>query len=728
MRLFFLLLLVHLRTILLAQTTILLAPNPAASDERAAAVLQRYLREITGRPVEVLSTLKVPAQGALVVIGNHPNLSLTGLQRAPSLKADAYFLEGKNNSFLIAGGGDMGAEYGVYDLLERLGCRKYSPRDSFIPRIPNLRLPELPPTYQAPAFPYRELHYEPAFDEAWARWHRLKTRADKAAEWGLFVHTFQVLCPDDNYFAEHPEYFSWNGAQRSPGQLCLSNDTVRQIVTEALRQKMREKPDAVYWSVSQNDNYDYCKCPRCAASDARYGSPAGTLLAFVNEVAAAFPRKTISTLAYQYTRRAPTGIKPAPNVSVCLCSIECNRGQPIAAGCADFARDVAEWAQLTANLMIWDYVVQFRSYISPFPNWHTLQPNLQLFYRHGVKMMFEQGSGGSRSEFSDMRAYLLAKLMWNPNTDMDSVLTDFGKGYYGAAQPAVWAYIHDLTEHVQATGNRLWIYDIPQNEAFLRGDLLAKHMVNFLDAADALRGDTARLRRLLAARLPISFARAEIAKTDSLFVLDMLADRPGQYREAFQIFVDDCKTAGFETLHENRYSPQQYVDDFIAFLEKERRAVASKAVAPVLTTPASPSYAGGNPDELTNKRVGELDYRFNWLGFQGADLQATVQVNGDSVSSIEVSFLQDQQSWVFFPEKVTVEVSENGTDFKVVHEEPVEILPDGKKAIRTVRADVPTGSRVQSVRLTAVNIKTCPPWHTCNGNPCWIFADEIVVR
>ncbi len=236
----------------------------------------------------------------------------------------------------------MGPEYGVYDLLERIGCRKFSPRDSLLPKLPNLVLPKLEPTLETPAFQYRELHYEPAFDEAWARWHRLKTRADKTAEWGLFVHTFHLLCPDDKYFAEHPEYFSWNGAQRSRGQLCLSNDTVKQIVIEALREKMREKPEAIYWSVSQNDNYDYCKCPRCAASDARYGSPAGTLLAFVNQVAAAFPRKTISTLAYQYTRRAPKDIKPAPNVSVCLCSIECNRGEPITTGCSDFARDVDE--------------------------------------------------------------------------------------------------------------------------------------------------------------------------------------------------------------------------------------------------------------------------------------------------------------------------------------------------------------------------------------------------
>ncbi|TNE53727.1 MAG: DUF4838 domain-containing protein [Bacteroidetes bacterium] len=712
-----------------AQTpTILLSPQATSDEEHAGRILQDYLQQMTRQPVALVSSLKVPAQGAVVLLGSHPNLRLAGLQPAPELSGDAYFIQGKNNAFHIAGAGAMGTEYGVYDLLERLGCRKYSPRDSFLPEISTLRLPVVAPRVETPAFPYRELHYEPAFDPGWARWHRLKTREDKDREWGMFVHTFQHLCPAETYFAAHPEYFSWNGAQRSPGQLCLTNDTVVSIVTEALRGKILERPDAVYWSVSQNDNYDFCKCQKCAASDAWYGSPAGTLLAFVNKIAAAFPDKIISTLAYQYTRQAPANIRPAGNVSICLCSIECNRGLPIAEGCRDFARDVEEWAALTERLMIWDYVVQFRSYVSPFPNWHTLQPNLQLFQKHGVRMVFEQGSGRDRSEFSDMRAYLLAKLMWNPQANVDSILQDFGTGYYGAAQPAIREYIDDLTASLARYGNRLWIYDIPQNELFLTTDLLRESLLRFLDADALLEGDPVRQRHLLAARLPVSFARVEKAKIDSLSVREMLSDSPEQYREAFRFFIDDCKTVGFQNLHERRYTPEHYVDDFIAFLEEQRTATGSIAYAPRLTIPASTTYAGGNPSELTNGRIGELDYRYNWLGFQGDDLQATVQLRGDSCSYIRIAFLQDQQSWVFYPQKVIVEVSANGMYYQRVHEEDILVVPSGKKAARKVEVHLREPIPAQYVRVTALNLKTCPAWHTCNGNPCWIFADELVVK
>jgi len=718
-----------------AQTPAIWLPaRPLPAEQEAARVLAHYLGEMTRGTVQVYQQATVPEKWSLgrplVLLGAHPTLARFGLETPPALAEDAYFLQGKNNVFHIAGGG-MGTEYGVYDLLERLGCRKYSPRDSLVPVVTRLVLPTLAPTLQKPAFPYRELHYEPAFDEGWARWHRLKTRRNKEQEWGLFVHTFHILCPAEKYFTEHPEYFAWNGAQRSTGQLCLSNDTVRQIVTAALREKMEKKPEAKYWSVSQDDNYDSCKCSRCAASDARYGSPAGTLLAFVNAVAAAFPDKIISTLAYQYTRRAPKGIRPASNLSICLCSIECDRGQPIAEGCRDFARDVEEWAALTDNLMIWDYVVQFRSYVSPFPNWHTLQPNVQLFQKNGVRMLFEQGSGGDRSEFSDMRAYLLAKLMWNPAANMDSILLDFGKGYYGSAQPAVWGYIHDLTTSLQANGNHLWIYDIPQNERFLSDSLLRNHLVNLIYAERRLGTDTARQRRVLAARLPISFALAERAKADSLALLEILGDSPEQYRSGLQLFVDGCKAAGFQNLHENRYAPEAYRTDFTNFIEKQRVAAGSRAYSAVLAKPASATYAKGDPNELTNRRIGEPDYRYNWLGFQGNDLQVTVRVQGDSCSNISVSFLQDQQSWVFFPKRVVFEVSADGVLFRQVHAEEIDIVPDGKKAFRTVGATLavaPTSGVVRYVRVTATNIGVCPDWHSCNGNPCWIFADEVVVR
>jgi hypothetical protein len=121
---------------------------------------------------------------------------------------------------------------------------------------------------------------------------------------------------------------------------------------------LEEFPDADVISVSQDDNQQYCECENCRVIDEREGSPSGTMIYFVNKVAEQFPDKMISTLAYQYTRKAPEHIKPAENVLITLCSIECDRSAPIEEKCADFAEDLVAWGKLTDNVRIWDYTTQ----------------------------------------------------------------------------------------------------------------------------------------------------------------------------------------------------------------------------------------------------------------------------------------------------------------------------------------------------------------------------------
>ena len=110
---------------------------------------------------------------------------------------------------------------------------------------------------------------------------------------------------------------------------------------------MAAQPDKKIWSVSQNDNFSYCQCPECLKVIEEEGSPAGPIIRFVNRVAALFPDKTISTLAYQYSRPAPRRTRPAPNVEVMLCTIELDRSRPIAEApsSASFVRDIGDWSR-----------------------------------------------------------------------------------------------------------------------------------------------------------------------------------------------------------------------------------------------------------------------------------------------------------------------------------------------------------------------------------------------
>jgi hypothetical protein len=221
------------------------------------------------------------------------------------------------------------------------------------------------------------------------------------------------LVPPDQYFNDHPEYYALMAGKRSKTQLCLTNPDDLKIVIEELGKRMREKPQAKYWSVSQMDTYGYCECDQCKAINEREGSPSGSLIEFVNKVAQAFPDKIISTLAYQYSRSAPKFVKPASNVNIMLCTIECDRNRPLEADTApgSFLHDLQNWSKIANDILVWDYVIQFTNMIAPFPNFPVLQPNIRLFKKYGVTSVFEQGCHGTYSEFQELRQYMLAKLL-----------------------------------------------------------------------------------------------------------------------------------------------------------------------------------------------------------------------------------------------------------------------------------------------------------------------------
>ncbi|GIT74783.1 MAG: hypothetical protein Ct9H300mP29_7770 [Candidatus Neomarinimicrobiota bacterium] len=161
----------------------------------------------------------------------------------------------------------------------------------------------------------------------YAEWHNYIT-GGTGKRLGNVGSTFDDLIPPEKYFNEHPEYFSLNnGVRSSKTQLCLSNPNVLDLVILHLKELISKNPLANHWSISQNDTYGPCECSGCENIDNQYGGvPSGSIIHFVNQVAERFPNKVISTLAYQYSRKAPKGkFKTRENVNIVLCTIELNR-------------------------------------------------------------------------------------------------------------------------------------------------------------------------------------------------------------------------------------------------------------------------------------------------------------------------------------------------------------------------------------------------------------------
>jgi hypothetical protein len=438
-----------------ARTVIVVDPAATATEMYAARQLASVLQQITGASFEILTNTEAPARAIMVGPGAAATASFREVSPA-QLGAEELMIRCEGGRVLLTGGRPRGTLYAVSRFLQdACGVRWWTPWASRIPHKPTLRTANINVRAQ-PAFEYRDPHWRCAFDADWS-WHNfcngqasgLAPEQGGSVIYKYFVHSFYTLVPPKKYFAQHPEWFSLVKGQRTfeNAQLCLSNPDLRDFVVQRVKEALRESPNARIISVSQNDCFHPCECAPCKALDDAEGSPAGSMLAFVNYIAEKiepeFPDVAVDTLAYQYTRKPPRALRPRPNVIVRLCSIECNFREALDAPAnAAFAADIRGWEQRTDRLYVWDYVTDFAHYLQPFPDWFTLGPNLRFFQAHHVRGVFEEGAYDSPgAEMAELRAWVLAQLLWNPQQDDRALIREFLDGYYGAAGRPLARYL-----------------------------------------------------------------------------------------------------------------------------------------------------------------------------------------------------------------------------------------------------------------------------------------------
>ena len=516
------------------------------------------------------------------------------------------------------------------------------------------------------------------------------------------------------------------------------------MVCDSVASMILRYPDAKVISVSQNDNSQYCQCDNCMAVNNREGSPSGSMIAFVNRLAAEFPSKVISTLAYQYTRKAPLKIKPAANVLIVLCSIECDRSAPIAEKSRDFAQDLIQWGKITNNIQIWDYTTQFTNYLGPFPNLFILKPNILFFRDNNVKWIFEQHSG-TPSELFELRSYLAAKLLWDPNIDVDATIHDFLIGYYGKAAPFIWKYISTVSNELKKDpGFVLSIYGDPSQafSLYLKPELLSQYCSWYDEAEKSVAENPELLKRVKTARLSVDYAvleaaRANLSKEFSMVDLqgDGMKKVPEKLKGRLESFRNNCAAANIILMNETGYSVEEYIDAYNIILEralKQNLATGKK----VSLKESATKYAKEDPQTLTDGAFGGGIFYSNWLGFEGKNLEATIDLEKPTeIKEVSTTFLRvpvrylPKNHIIFFPLSVQYLYSSDGNNFISLGK-----LNDTKPLHKTGKSEIQTFTcsfspvKARYIKIIGENIKIAPEWHRGAGLPVWIFADEVEVR
>ncbi|MBR5262701.1 MAG: DUF4838 domain-containing protein [Clostridia bacterium] len=453
----------------------------------AADELQTYIEKISGARLEIVTDSQVDADEKAILVGETAlEEKIVAIDRT-TIKADGFRLYADGTHLIIAGADERGTLYGAYTLLEEyFGVRWFTPTLERVPESKNLVIDAALDRTVEPSFSIRRNDCAGTNNA-----HRARTKMNvsfwqEAKDYGgaltyvFWDASLPSLVPD-SLFAEHPEYFALQpDGTRSTDHVCLSNPDVLEVAVASARQQMRNCPrdtsDHVH--IGQKDNQNYCHCETCEALYEKYGSITAPTLIFTNNFADAlddeFPNFTFTFFAYLETEKPPKdlSLRCNDNVVPVLCGLHSAcRSHPLTeCGHIDvqnetfltaygecettIAEDFKNWTKVADTTYIYDYTINFLNTAQFFSNLGTLQSTMQYMHDIGITGYVYNCGDGHYAAFNELRNYLLCKVQWDVNADVEYHMIDFLNAYYGEdAAPYIKEILDIQTAQIAATAH-----------------------------------------------------------------------------------------------------------------------------------------------------------------------------------------------------------------------------------------------------------------------------------
>ncbi|CAM2755059.1 protein of unknown function [Flavobacterium succinicans] len=650
------------------------------------------------------------------------------------LKDQEFILKSNTLSISLLATNLKALKYAVYTLLEKWEFRKFSSTVTYVPKPISFSFPQNFYQKYSPSFTYRYLLYPDCYDESFREWHKLDWHQD---DFGLWGHTFDRLVPPKDFFKKNPKLFALYNGKRRAESLCMTNDTVVKLVSDYLKKEIDQKPNAKFFSISQNDDVIHCECQKCKDLNSKHGGPQGALYHFLNVIAKKYPKIQISTLAYLHTFNPPTNLTIAPNITTIFCPIEMDRGLPISLENRNksIANTLNRWGKTNKNVLVWDYTVQFSNYLSPFPNLSYCKENYTKFKKSNVKGVFVQGYADVPGDLSELRQYLLAKLLWDTNIDVQTTTADFLRGYYGKAANSIQEYLNLLSSNQKKSKAYLDIYSGPiQNRnTYLTPEAMDQYDQILEEALNAVTNDNLIKSRIEKLRLSLEYVYFEQSKfygTDAhgLFVSDENGKkmvRNGLTERVLQ-FSQQCNKMGIYELSEGGISPNKYYEDWLVISKNTTQHLGEKMKINILTSPA-PEYAGKGAQELMDGIKGYHDFNINWMGWYGTNPEIEINPNAIAFNTIKVTFLEDQRHWIFPPKALTILGLKNKHWETITTKKGEPIIENYDITPKTWEITNPNFRKYKKIKLVIQNQETVPSWRFRKNKKPMIMLDEIEV-
>ena len=364
-------------------------------------------------------------------------------------------------------GENDGLSYAVYDLLNRLvGLEVYTTTRYAIDQVDVVALPDLAIT-EVPDIEYRtpangELSQYTTECAATRRALRLNQSDSIIAASGRAHNVTTHIVPYDEWGNAKPNWFEKSGAQlcyTAHGNTADYNAMVAEAVAN-IKALLLAEPTKTLFSITQMDTRTWCTCTACKALNTKYGTDAVSQIYFVNDVTDALNEwleneqngreVQFAIFAYYTTKTAPatqnadgswTAMDETvilnDNVSVWIAPIEddfrVNINQTNSSN--NMRTMVESWSACAGSYFIWSYDTYFNNYMIPYDTYDAIQDMIRFCAEYNTKYFFVNGAWDltQNTSFGDLKAYLHAKLMWNCNLDVNTLINNFFDDVYKEA-------------------------------------------------------------------------------------------------------------------------------------------------------------------------------------------------------------------------------------------------------------------------------------------------------
>ena len=480
--------------------TILIPADASEPVQYAAEELQLYVSEATGAvlPVATDDTVAADLNGKYVSIGKTSLLRVADFDiDYDALNVDGYVVRTRNECVFIDGYRGSGTLYGTYDFLENfVGIRWLTPTYTYIPSLTEIPLYETS-RQMAPVFAnqreymaYSCMNHKDymAHLKFASTYGYMAERYGEGGSNAFFfgdAHNLQTLIPFDTYGADHPDWFYNRGTEFCYTNGITDTDEFDENDTDSLAAKLVQlSKDAILSNdkatnimFGQPDNGDWCDCEDCAESLRRNGTRSGTLIVLMNAVAKEVKEWMAEngidrdikfiTFAYWKTLDAPVQLidgefVPYNDNVVCrddvgikyahmTCSYHTLNDPNCSSTQAAYNR-LLQWSTVTKNLYIWDYATNYTDHFYWYPNFNSIAANIKLYRDIGVEALMTQGAPHVENYYQNwIENYVLSKLMWNPELDVNEIVREFNRYYFGEQSARAVDAFFELMQYHYAT-------------------------------------------------------------------------------------------------------------------------------------------------------------------------------------------------------------------------------------------------------------------------------------